>query len=171
MAIGGDARGVHEVTSRLTWVGIMDIDRAWVVRSMIRAFRNGARDWRSLMRERAYEQGDEHIQDDTGTLQAQVLHRHYEDYLLTHAMARDEYMRRRGHWAAPVTRWLVSNEDIEAGLEALAESCAGPGMRAMVMPASAKHRGSIAGSLDRCWGRVRRLEPEPFESIKFAKAA
>ncbi|MFN7974773.1 MAG: hypothetical protein U0166_20890 [Acidobacteriota bacterium] len=171
MAIGGDARGVHEVTSRLTWVGVMDIDRAWVVAPMLRAFRNGARDWRSFLSEQTYERGDEHIQDDTGTLQANALERHYGDYLGAHAAERDEHMQRLGHELVPVTRRFVSNEDVEAGLDSLAASCAGPGMTELTLPASRKHRGSIAASIDRCWGRVRKLDAEAREEIAVAKAA
>lgn len=167
MAAGGDSRGVHEVSSKLEWVGVMDIDRAWALDPMFRAFRNGARDWRILMQEQPFEQGDEHIEDESGSLQAGVRDRHYGEYLRDHALQRDAHLTRLGHEVLPVHR-VVSNEDLDAGGEALASQLAGPGMRPLLMPAGRKHRNAMASSLERCWGAMRRIDHEAAPQAKAA---
>jgi len=157
MAVGGDSRGVQEVSSRVAWVGIMDIDRAWTITPMLRAFRNGARDWRSFMTEKAYEHGDEHIEDTTGSLSANVLERHYQSYLMELARERDGHMSHLGHEVLPFHD-VASNEDVSRHGRKLAAELAGEGMQLMGTPVPRKHRNAIAASLERCWGAVRRMD-------------
>lgn len=166
MAVGGDSRGVQEVSSRVDWMGVMDIDRAWAIEPMFRAFRNGARDWRSFMTEQPHEQGDEHIEDESGGLRAGAFQRHYRDYLLEHARERDEHLTRMGHEVMPTHR-VISNEDLAAKGEELAAELAGSGMAQLRQPRE-RHRTAIASSFERCWGAVRRMDDDLAPEAKAA---
>lgn len=162
--LAGSADAYHEISSPIAWIGACDVQRRWVLDALFRAYRNGARDWRSLLTEQPYEQGDEHIDDDTGSLRAGVQERHYRDYLADLARRRDEHMARLGHEVMPTHR-LVSNEEMESGSAAW---LAGEGMAALSVPAPRQRRHAIAASLERCWGAVRRMDRE---ASPMAKAA
>lgn len=166
MAVGGDARGVTEVTSTVSRVDVMDIDRTWVIEPMLRAFRNGDRRWREMLRELPYEQGCEHIEDDSGSLAAEALERFYRARLREKGIARTESARRRGLQIEP--RILpVSNEDLPAALDRV------PGEGMAELPATLgdgvlRHRGRIASGIDRMLATVRRWNTPARQQVREA---
>lgn len=169
--LAGYTDGHHEISSPIAWVGVCDIERTWALDPMFRAFRNGARDWRRFLTEQPYEQGDEHIDDESGELRANALERHYRDYLLDLARTRDEHLMRLGHDLLPLVHRVVSNEDVATDRDRLCAALAGEGMALVSFPVRKKHSGAIASSLDRCLGGVRRLKPMELEASAEAEAA